>query len=131
MERDRLDELARKLGVDIAPFSDDECAEAIVTAAIRTGPGGTVRPEPISQDDIARAGARKINLIWEATQAVIAIVVIIGYAAIAGWCAVNMKEVPTSLSLLTGNIVGFYFSRTNHVGLGRKTDPGQSPYTAG
>ncbi len=64
------------------------------------------------------AGQRRINLIWEYTQAGLAVFVIVGYAVVVSWCTIYGKEAPASLSLLTGHIVGFYFSRTNHASIG-------------
>lgn len=85
------------------------------------------------QQDITKAGQRKINLIWETTQSHIA------KAAIAGWLILNFivvcsllfsnKDINatkmaviaaalSSISLTVGIIIGFYFSRTNHSAIG-------------
>ena len=78
------------------------------------------------QQDLTTAGQRRINLIWEYTQAAIAMIVVVTSlisAMVAGWYG---KEVSAFLSFVCGNVVGFYFSRTNHAaigGVGQKPDP--------
>ena len=70
------------------------------------------------QQDLTFAGQRRINLIWEYTQAAIAIGVVI-VALIAAVVAMMLdKEVSAFLSFVCGNVVGFYFSRTNHAAIG-------------
>jgi len=75
------------------------------------------------------AGQRKINLIWEYTQAIIAILVVI--ANIAVWTSIGFRgikvDVPSSLTDALFVIIGFYYGRTNHTavgGVGSKV-PGQ------
>lgn len=77
-----------------------------------------VAPTTTTEEDVTTASQRKINLIWEYTQAFIAIIVVIFSligAVIAMW---QGKEVSAFLSFICGNIVGFYFSRTNHAAIG-------------
>jgi hypothetical protein len=70
-------------------------------------------PDTTAQQDITTAGQRKINLIWEYTQASIAILVTMAliYTAIT---KVDSPEIRDAFFL----IVGFYFSRTNHAAIG-------------
>lgn len=73
------------------------------------------------QEDLTTASQRKVNLIWEYTQAVIAILVIVanmivGTAKGLGYGAAG--EYPIILSSSLFLIVGFYFSRTNHQAIG-------------
>jgi hypothetical protein len=82
------------------------------------------------QEDLTTAGQRRINLIWEWTQAVIAIMVI-GANMVVGIyqglvMAENRPEYPIILSSSLFLIVGFYFSRTNHAAIG---GIGQKPHT--
>ncbi len=67
----------------------------------------------ISHDLLVAAGQRRINLIWEFTQAVISVVITLAMV----YLAVTMKtsETMTNAFFL---IVGFYFSRTNHSATG-------------
>jgi hypothetical protein len=75
-------------------------------------------PTTTAQQDITTAGQRRINLIWEYTQAIIAILVVGTSLAAGVWAMMHGKEVSAFLSFLTGNITGFYFSRTNHEKIG-------------
>jgi hypothetical protein len=82
------------------------------------------------QEDLTTAGQRQVNLIWERTQAAIAIMVVVS-AMVSGVVAMMYtREIPTILSVAFGMVTGFYFSRTNHAaigGVGRK--PTDSEYT--
>jgi hypothetical protein len=96
-------------------------------------PPSSLPPTTTAQQDITHEGQRKINLIWEVTQAIIAIVVVlcnmamfmmVGYQVSLGK-TVSMPEGLTSAMFL---IIGFYFSRTNHSaigGVGNKADTTQ------
>ncbi len=66
-----------------------------------------------AQEDIVSAGQRKINLIWEATQSTISVLITVAVI----YCAItkNLNETITNAFFL---IVGFYFSRTNHSAIG-------------
>lgn len=85
------------------------------------------------QEDITKAGQRKINLIWEQTQAQIAKIAIWGWvisnfiviiAMLFSLNEVNVTKLAvitaglSSISLTVGIIIGFYFSRTNHSAIG-------------
>lgn len=97
---------------------------------IKPSSGPSMTPTTTEQEDLTTAGQRKVNLIWEFTQAGIAITVV----------AVNMiaalinvyrgldVDVPMILSSSLFLIIGFYFSRTNHQaigGTGRKVNESQ------
>jgi hypothetical protein len=77
-----------------------------------------------AQQDLTTAGQRRINLIWEWTQAIIAGMVvlanvIVGAARGLGFAGPNATtEYPLILSSSLFLIVGFYFSRTNHAAIG-------------
>ncbi len=70
------------------------------------------------QEDLTFAGQRHINLIWERTQAIIAISVVFSTMGIAAFCVLKGKEVPALIAMAFGTVVGFYFSRTNHAAIG-------------
>jgi len=82
--------------------------------------------ETTFQEDLTTAGQRKVNLIWEYTQAIIAIFVVGCTMIVGSWSAISgagEARIPTILSVAFGMITGFYFSRTNHAaigGIGRK-----------
>ena len=80
--------------------------------------GQPIPPTTTAQEDLTTAGQRKVNLIWEYTQAIIALIVTVismGAAIVAMW---KGEEVSAFLSFVCGNIIGFYFSRTNHAAIG-------------
>lgn len=75
-----------------------------------------------AQEDITTAGQRRVNMIWEFTQASIALMVIIanmivGISHGVGYTTPS-TEYPIILSSSLFLIVGFYFSRTNHAAIG-------------
>lgn len=77
-------------------------------------------PTTTVQQDITTAGQRRINLIWETTQAVVAVMITgaVVYNAISG------IEITKDLSNAFFLIVSMYFVRTNHHligGTGSKT----------
>jgi len=87
-------------------------------------------PTTTIQQDLTHEGQRRVNFIWERTQAVIALFVVFGTLGIGGWLAVKdpAVQIPTIFSVAFGTVVGFYFSRTNHSaigGVGDKSDTGQ------
>lgn len=77
-------------------------------------------PTTTVQEDVTTAGQRKINLIWEYTQAIIAIVVV-GATMSAALFAVFTKsseQIPNVIGVAFGMVVGSYFQRTNHMNVG-------------
>ncbi len=80
-------------------------------------------PNTTLQQDLVVAGQRRVNLIWEVTQAIIAVGVVgaLIYSALNG-------STPVDLGNAAFLIVGFYFSRTNHQntgGIGYKSSESQ------
>lgn len=65
------------------------------------------------EEDRATYGQRRINLIWEGTQAAIAVSVTIATVIGALW-GVDSAVLANSFFL----VVGFYFGRTNHQRIG-------------
>lgn len=76
-------------------------------------PEQSVAPTTTTQEDLTVAGQRRVNLIWEITQALIAITITLAniYASLQN---IDSPELRNSFFL----IVGFYFSRTNHSAIG-------------
>jgi hypothetical protein len=73
------------------------------------------------QDELVRAGQRRVNLIWEVTQAIIALVVVIANMWVGtyqGLQGVSGFVMPPILSNSLFLVIGFYFSRTNHSNIG-------------
>jgi N-acetylmuramic acid 6-phosphate (MurNAc-6-P) etherase len=77
-----------------------------------------------SEEDRHALGQRRINFIWEATQAVIALAVAGATLYVAGRLALSDKG-PEAAFLLLSNafflVIGFYFGRTNHSRVGGVT----------
>lgn len=73
----------------------------------------SLAPTTTTQQDLTTAGQRKVNLIWEYTQAAIALGITIAmiYCSIV---KIDAPEVRNAFFL----IIGFYFSRTNHSAIG-------------
>lgn len=105
---------------------------------ITPGPTQTVvispaAPEPISsdsalslpptttaQDDVTSAGQRKVNLIWEVTQSIIAVAIVGANITAALYNVFHGKDVdvPVMLSSALFMVLGFYLARTNHEKIG-------------
>ncbi len=80
--------------------------------------------------DETESGQRRVNLIWEATQALIALGVVGAVLAICmriAFAAIDLK-VPEVLQNALFLIVGFYFSRTNHAAIGGVGNKPSGPY---
>ena len=71
-----------------------------------------------SQQDLTTAGQRRVNLLWEYTQAVIALIVTICTMAAGAYATFNRSETPPVLNISFGMVIRFYFSRTNHAAIG-------------
>lgn len=84
------------------------------------------------QQDLTTAGQRRVNLIWEYTQAVIALLVVLTtmiaglytmfQPTVAVGIGANLVQMPTTIPTVIGvafgMVTGFYFSRTNHAAIG-------------
>lgn len=80
----------------------------------------SLAPDTTRQADMVTAGQRRVNLIWEVTQSVVAVMITIAVI----YCAINKIEnnVLTNAFFL---IVSMYFVRTNHKLIG---GVGPKPY---
>lgn len=79
-----------------------------------------VNPTTTAEEDLKTAGQRKVNMVWETTQAFIAIAVVI--AALAFNFVPASKTSSEMLSDAFFVVIGFYFGRTNHARIGDKLD---------
>lgn len=78
-------------------------------------------PTTTYQEDLTTAGQRKVNLIWEYTQAAIALMVVLATMAVGIWAGMHPESdgtIPNILATAFGMITGFYFARTNHSAIG-------------
>lgn len=73
----------------------------------------SLAPNTTAEEDIVTAGQRRINLVWEVTQSLIA-VTITGAVIFLAVKSIQSSEVTNAFFL----IIGFYFSRTNHQAIG-------------
>ena len=67
------------------------------------------------------AGQRRINIIWEITQSLIAIAVVITFLYVTTKMIIksDMNEIAfIVLSNIVALVIGFYFGRTNHAKIG-------------
>lgn len=76
-------------------------------------PEQPIAPTTTTQQNITLAGQRRINLIWEYTQAFVAIAITIANIY-CGIRKIDSQEIRSAFFL----IIGFYFSRTNHAAIG-------------
>lgn len=84
-------------------------------------PQPSVQPTTTAQEDLTVAGQRRVNLIWEYTQAIIAVIVVLANilaALVNVFDNKSSEQVPTVLSSSLFLVIGFYFSRTNHQAIG-------------
>lgn len=91
-------------------------------------PSPPLPPKTTFQEDLTTAGQRRVNLIWEYTQAAIALVVITTNMGAAVYHTIYGGEVPMILSSSLFLVVGFYFSRTNHQAIGGTGSKPEQPY---
>lgn len=77
-------------------------------------------PTTTLQEDVTKAGQRRISLLWECTQMILAVSV----TGTAIYLAVMGLEAPV-LTTAFGFIIGSYFTRTNHTKIG---GVGEKPY---
>lgn len=81
----------------------------------------SLTPTTTSEEDLHSASQRKVNIIWERTQQIIALAVVLStmisgvYMSFKG---LPESRMPTILSVAFGTVVGFYFGRTNHQTIG-------------
>ena len=87
---------------------------------INATPVNVLPPTTTLQENLTFAGQRDVNLIWERTQQVIAIFVVVTTLGVSGYQVImgRMDQIPTIFSTGFGLVVGFYFGRTNHTAIG-------------
>ena len=92
----------------------------------------TLPPTTTHQENVTLSGQRRVNIIWEATQAVIALVVVVANMApplISAFTGKDARNVPESVTNTLFLVVGFYFSRTNHSSVGGVGAKREGEYT--
>ncbi len=71
-------------------------------------------PTTTAEQDLRTAGQRRINGIWEGTQALIAVCVVLATLYSAVFVPGIDKAAFTFLTNVLFVVIGFYFGRTNH-----------------
>lgn len=75
-----------------------------------TGQNRPATPPPVTNEAALKTlGQRRVNFVWELTQALIAVIVTLAMV----YCAVAGKESPVLSNAFT-LIIAMYFIRTNH-----------------
>jgi hypothetical protein len=80
---------------------------------VTVDPERSLPPDTTIQSDLIAHGQRRINLIWEATQASVA--VLLSMAVI--YCAINKIDAPI-LNYGFIAVISTYYARTNHTKIG-------------
>lgn len=74
--------------------------------------------EDINHDEDIRKKQHSINLVWEITQAILALILIGGVVFVSVYAALHGQGgdriVPETLKAAAFVVIGFYFGRTNH-----------------
>lgn len=89
-------------------------------ALVSVADGLTKAPTTTSEEDLHSKSQRKINLIWETTQGVVAVIVTLTACAISV-ILIFRNEHSSSLQLISSMvfmILGFYYGRSNHTNVG-------------
>jgi len=86
---------------------------------------GSAPPTTTAEQNLRTAGQRRINMIWEYTQAFIAILLVISAVIITVVPSLQGRaiEVPDVLTSSLFLVLGFYFGRTNHARIGDSPPP--------
>lgn len=102
-----------------APHPEKAVLAVLATPAVVATPA---TPAQESQTELRTSGQRRINLIWEVTQAIIAVIVATGTLYIAAVLVLRSDASAGTAFLLLSNaffmIVTAYFQRTNHTRVG-------------
>jgi len=77
----------------------------------------TIEEHRQNEKSLVTAGQRRVNILWEITQSIIALSVTLASLFVAGSLALNGEGDKSAFVLISNAfflIVGFYFGRTNH-----------------
>ena len=96
-----------------------------IVSSVRKAPS---TPAEDDQTILRTAGQRRVNLLWEVTQSVIAIAVVGTTLWASFTLAVKVSPDLTAFVLLSNAfflVIGFYFGRTNHTRTGGISEKGE------
>lgn len=80
-----------------------------------------IAPQTTAEQDTMTAGQRRVNLIWECTQALVALIVTVFTLWVAARLAIKAEGDAAAFLLLSNvffMVVSTYFARTNHTRTG-------------
>lgn len=107
-----VEEVENPIGLDnetIAKLGGDD-------RAVREGPPVSVEHKE-EQQSLTSIGQRKINLIWETTQAVMTVTIVLANVLLAFFPS-NSENATYTLTNAMFVVLGFYYGRTNHQKVG-------------
>lgn len=92
-----------------------------ISAAAQVG-DKNIAPTTTAAADLITAGQRRVNILWEKTQAIIAVTVCATTLVVASKMCFDKGDVSNTAFQLLSNVfflvVGTYFQRTNHQRIG-------------
>lgn len=95
-----------------------DTGRAPITPTMTADKAAVATPITTAEQDRVTYGQRRINMIWEVTQALIALSIIWSSTGAAIWIVVqdpmNRLMAFLFLSNVVSIVIGFYFGRTNH-----------------
>lgn len=99
-------------------------------ATIGAQQDSVIAPTTTAEENRGTAGQRRVNLVWEYTQSLIAIFVTLATLGASVWLVARQgSDTNTAAFILLSNafflVVGFYFGRTNHQRVGGVQPPYQ------
>lgn len=99
-------------------------------------PKQNIEPTTTAAEDLVAHGQRRINILWEVTQAIIALsvttvtVFVLARASLTPQPLDNNQQIAINqLMVMVTLILSFYFSRTNHSNTGGSGPKPQQEYT--
>lgn len=93
------------------PVAVTSIAPVLPSATAQNPPA---RATTTSEQDRATVGQRRVNLMWEGTQGIVAL----GLVGTACFALLKGVALPAEYWLLLGIVVNSYFTRTNHIKIG-------------
>lgn len=99
--------------MDTIKLPEPAIVEPVKDPKVITDTKAVASPTSTAEEDRKTQGQRYVNLIWETTQSLIALLVTVAMISLA-W----MGKTSELLASAFGMIVGMYFQRTNHTKIG-------------
>lgn len=108
--------------MDTIKLQEPAIVKPVAPHSTTTDKTSVAEPRTTAEEDRHSGGKRRINLLWEGVQAVLAISIVFTALGCTVWLLINDTEnritVFTFLVGTVGTVIGFYFGRTNHERVG-------------